>query len=188
MVKIGVDLDGVIAVPTIERVSYQMNEFYSSCVPQLMFPDEANIIIVTGRKITFKDVTVQWLIENRIKYSKIFFNPNVGNRKSKPLLIEHKAGIIKEEGISLFIEDDHIIAFKIKSLIPKCEILLYFNNKFYSINLLNSKTFSEMINNGVKIITRPKTAIKRVELEPEMEILISYNDNYYTINPVNYNA
>ena len=45
-----------------------------------------------------------------------------------------------------------------------------------------------MINNGVKLITRPKTAIKKVELEPETEILISYNDNYYTINPVDYNA
>jgi hypothetical protein len=40
----------------------------------------------------------------------------------------------------------------------------------------------------VKIITRPKTAIKKVELEPETEILISYNDNNYAINPVDYNA
>lgn len=188
MVKIGVDLDGVIALETKKRESHKMNEFYSSCVPQLTFPDEANIIIVTGRKITFKDVTIQWLKENRIKYSKIFFNPNIGMRKSKPLLIEHKVGIIKKEGISLFIEDDHIIAFKIKSLIPKCEIILYYNNKFYSINLLDSKTSSDMINNRVKIITKPKIAIKKVELEPKIEILISYDNNYYTINNVNYNA
>ena len=109
-------------------------------------------------------------------------------RKSKPLLIEHKVGIIKKEGISLFIEDDHIIAFKIKSLLPICEIILYYNNKFYSINLLDSKTSSDMINNRVKIITKPKIAIKKVELEPKIEILISYDNNYYTINNVNYNA
>ncbi len=59
-----------------------MNEFYSSCVPQLMFPDEANIIIVTGRKITFKDVTIQWLRWKGSIHRTVFHLTNKGSINS----------------------------------------------------------------------------------------------------------
>ena len=183
MVKIGVDLDGVIALETMKRESHKMNEFYSSCIPLLRFSEEENITIITGRKITFKDVTIQWLKEYRIKYSKIIFNPNVGMRKTSEILVNHKTNAIKEESITLFIEDTPKYAFKIKESVPECEILLFYNEKFYLINLLNSKTISNMINREVKIINnRPKIAIKNVD--SDIEILLLYNDNYYTIDPI----
>ena len=48
----------------MKRDPHKMNELYSSCIPLLSFSEEVNIIIITGRKITFKDVTVQWLKES----------------------------------------------------------------------------------------------------------------------------
>jgi len=124
--RIGFDLDGVIAIPTQKRSMFKMFEFYRTCILQtshIPLPKGVHTLyIVTGRKQCFRNVTVKWLKEYDFHYEDIFFFR--GKEKTFDNLAIHKIGLIKQLRIQLFFEDDAFIADEIRKAVPDCRVEL----------------------------------------------------------------
>ncbi len=124
--RIGFDLDGVLAIPTQKRSLFKMFEFYRTCIPQISIfslPDgEHKIYVITGRKECFRRVTVKWLKDCDFHYEDIFFFH--GKEKTAHILAAHKINVIKRLGIKLFFEDDAAIAKEIGKAVPGCRVEL----------------------------------------------------------------
>lgn len=127
----GMDLDGVIARSTMKYTEGGIYKKYQTCVLQLNTPNN-DVIIITGRKPRFKKLTKEWLKENKVHYSKIIFN----DRKSKKFkdLADYKARKIKKYKVTTYIEDTPEIAIRIQDKVPECKVILFYNNKLFTLN------------------------------------------------------
>ena len=123
--KVGSDLDGVIAINTLDKTDYlpyRLHQYYSKCVPT-HYRDFSFDVIITGRRIHFKKLTIQWLANNRITYKTLIMFPNK-IKKSNKTLAEFKAKYINALGITQFYEDDENIAEQLKIYCRHTEINL----------------------------------------------------------------
>ncbi len=121
--QVGSDLDGVIAINTLDKTDYRphrLHHYYSKCIPthyrSVLFD-----VIITGRRIHFKKLTIQWLADNGITYKALIMFPNK-IKKSNKTLAEFKAKYINELGITQFYEDDENIAKQLKIFCPNTKI------------------------------------------------------------------
>lgn len=134
--KLAFDLDGVLAHSTLKRSRYNMFEVYGTCIPlhleNLFMGTYSSYTIITGRKVRFRNVTEKWLSDNNYVYDGICYS-EMGTRKTTDSLAVHKAKHIKRLNITLYIEDTPNIALKLIPQVPDCTVLLYHNNKIYSI-------------------------------------------------------
>tara|TARA_Y100000590_G_C15455022_1_gene914210 strand:- start:251 stop:688 length:438 start_codon:yes stop_codon:yes gene_type:complete len=64
------------------------------------------IILVTGRKVEFRDITLKWLNENEVSYSEIFFRENNDYRDDTVIKKEIYKKNIMPNYIPLFVVDD----------------------------------------------------------------------------------
>ena len=122
---VGSDLDGVIAINKLVKADYRpyrLHQYYSKCIPtyyrNILFD-----VIITGRRIHYKKLTIQWLANNRITYRKLIMFPNKV-KKSNKTVAEYKAKHINELGITQFYEDDENIAKQLKIFCPNTKISL----------------------------------------------------------------
>lgn len=128
---IGTDLDGVLTdVPEnfLElknpdktfKLDVLRNQWYKNYLKYA--PTKLKVkadIIITGRKEKYRAVTEEWLKANKVTYKKIYF---FSGDKTRVNLIKYKAGIINEEHIDLFYEDDKEIAGHLSRLCPNTKI------------------------------------------------------------------
>lgn len=122
---IGSDLDGVIAINQLNKAyyrPYRLYQYYSKCIPT-HFRDMYFDVIITGRRIHFKKITLQWLADNQIAYGTLVMFPNKV-KKSNKTLAEFKEEHINELSITQFYEDDKRIAKYLKISCPNTEINL----------------------------------------------------------------
>lgn len=164
--RIGYDLDGVLAHPTMKRSKFKMFKFYRTCIPlrvdkfqeeqitneilvrhgtltetqkqQITFEIEASCkhYIITGRKHRYRNVTTEWLESSKINYRKVYFFK--GKDKTINSLAKHKAKIIKKKKINIFWEDTEVIAWLLAFKCPKCEIR-WFDPETYTYTIINVK-------------------------------------------------
>jgi len=121
--KVGSDLDGVIAINTLDKTDYRpykLHQYYSKCIPT-QYRNMLFDVIITGRRIHFKKLTIQWLANNRITYKTLIMFPNK-IKKSNKSLAEFKAKHINELGITQFYEDDENIAKQLEISCPNTKI------------------------------------------------------------------
>jgi len=122
--RIGFDLDGVIAIPTRKRSLFKMHEFYRTCILQtsdIPLPEGVHTVyIITGRKECFRNITIQWLRDCDFHYEGIFFFRE--KEKTFDNLAAHKIEVIRRLGIEVFFEDTPSIAEKIRREVPSCRI------------------------------------------------------------------
>ena len=121
--KVGSDLNGVIAINTLDKTDfrpYRLHQYYSKCIPT-HYRDFSFDVIITGRRIHFKKLTIQWLADNGITYKTLIMFPNK-IKKSNKTLAEFKAKYINELGITQFYEDDENIAKQLKISCPNTKI------------------------------------------------------------------
>jgi len=124
MLKIGSDLDGVIAYNPLNKADYRpfwLNEYYSACQPTELSKMPIDVII-TGRKIFFKKLTQRWLELYGVKYKELIMFPNK-TKKTNQSLAQYKARVINELGITNYYEDDKRIADFLKQNCPGAKII-----------------------------------------------------------------
>ena len=104
------DLDGVLAKNILNKADFRpfrLHQYYAKCVPGPCWRPYLDVII-TGRRIHYKKVTVDWLRENNVEYKTLVMFPNKV-RKNNRSLAKFKAEKINELGIEVFYEDDERI-------------------------------------------------------------------------------
>ena len=109
--KIGIDIDGVIAQNLDIAQLRQGNdeEIYRNLtldenflpVLEILRRQNYQIYFITARGQEFKRVTKEWLRKNKVSYDKIFFNPSADWHTSP----YYKSRVIKQEGINILIDD-----------------------------------------------------------------------------------
>lgn len=105
---VGSDLDGVIALHLKPKSNYKsLKQYYQEAILGFVPPDLE--IIITGRRETFRKLTESWLEKYNISYKKLIMYPK-GLPKTKRLLAIFKAKQILKHGVSVFYEDDPLIA------------------------------------------------------------------------------
>ena len=120
------DLDGVIAQNPLDKKDYRpfkLHEYYSKAIPTVVYSKLPINLIITGRRIHYKKVTIEWLVHNRIECKKLIMFPNK-IKKTNKTLAEYKAKHINELGITKYYEDDKRIVEQLKVLCPNAEIEL----------------------------------------------------------------
>jgi len=122
---IGSDLDGVIALPTVQRSSYiphHLDDYYKTCKLAPLPADFRVNFILTARKERHEKLTRAWLKTNNISFDYIFFTPT-GIRKTRDYIIERKATLINNFKIDLYFEDDPKIVKGLKDICDNCKIV-----------------------------------------------------------------
>jgi hypothetical protein len=115
MVKIGSDIDGVLAYHGVNKDEYKpfrLHEYYSKAKPTKLSKMPIDVII-TGRKIYFKKLTQRWLELHGVNYKELIMFPNK-TKKTNQSLAEYKSRVINELGITKYYEDDVSIANYLK--------------------------------------------------------------------------
>jgi uncharacterized HAD superfamily protein len=124
MVKIGTDIDGVIAYNPLNKADYRpfrLHEYYSKAKPTKYSKMPVNYVI-SGRKQHFRKVTQEWLSSNEIKYKELIMFPNKV-KKNNQTLAEYKSRAINELGITKYYEDDERIAEYLKKTCQNTKII-----------------------------------------------------------------
>jgi len=147
-VRIGIDLDGVIAeidLFKLRSIDFESNEetkkeleswYYKSCKvqfdPSLIALPEDDIIIITSRDEPLKEITYTWLKKHNIPYSRIIFaHLAPGNYIGSSLIdwfreqAKLKAKILKEEKIDIYLEDTPEVVRFLRELCPEIKIIIY---------------------------------------------------------------
>ena len=117
--KIATDLDGVLATNKHDVADYRpwrLHKWYSLCEPTERCDMDYDIIL-TGRRVHYKKITIRWLEENNVNYDELVMFPNKVKKNNKTLR-EYKAKVIKYFGIDNFFEDDERIFKHIKNECP----------------------------------------------------------------------
>lgn len=70
------------------------------------FKDKYSVILVTGRTEEFRDITLKWLNDNKVFYSKIFFRENSDYRDDTVIKKEIYEKKIRPDYMPLFVVDD----------------------------------------------------------------------------------
>lgn len=123
--RIGFDIDGVIAIPTIPKTRINNFIYYQTCVNSKissLFPKD-KIFLITGRSQRYTNITLEWLRDKEVKYNKIFFFPKKLERNYENTAI-YKAKIIEKHGIEKYYDDNSYIGVEIKIRVPNCEIYI----------------------------------------------------------------
>jgi len=123
--KIGTDLDGVLATNDLNRADYRplkMREYYSKCKPTKLSKIPVDVII-TGRKKCYSKVTIGWLYLNSYLPKKLVMFP-VGMKKNNETLCKYKCHCINKLGLHKYYEDDKRIADYLRANCPDTEIIL----------------------------------------------------------------
>jgi hypothetical protein len=106
----GSDLDGVIAVNHLNKADfrpYKLEKYYAQSIPSVHSQIEVDVII-TGRKLKFLKVTMDWLRRYKIFVKKVIMMPN-GMKKTNKTLAEYKAKYITLLGLKEYYEADYRI-------------------------------------------------------------------------------
>ena len=143
---LGSDMDGVIAHNTLNKKDYRpfrLHTYYAQCILGPLCRTNFDTII-TGRRIHYKKVTVDWLRENNVEYNTLVMFPNK-MRKDNRSLSQFKSSVINELGVTKYYEDDERIAKYLKEKCEETEIVIIETNP---INFNISSTFR--ILNGEK--------------------------------------
>lgn len=104
--KVGSDLDGVIAYTPLKKndyVPFKLREFYNSCSPTKYAKMNFDYII-TGRKEFFRKLTEKWLEKYDVNYGNLVMYPNK-IRKSLNGVFKFKTKVINELGIKKYYEN-----------------------------------------------------------------------------------
>ena len=124
MVKIGSDLDGVIAYNSLNKAEYRpfrLHEYYSKAKPTKFSKMQIDFII-TGRKQHFRKSTQNWLKLHSVKYQQLIMFPNK-TKKNNQTLAEYKSRAINKLGITKYYEDDECIAEYLKKTCQNTKII-----------------------------------------------------------------
>ena len=108
--KIGTDLDGVLASNTHDVKDYRpwrLHQWYSLCEPTERCEKHYDVIL-TGRRIHFKKITIKWLKENNVTYDILIMFPNKVKKTNKTLA-KYKSEVINNLKIDVYFEDDERI-------------------------------------------------------------------------------
>jgi len=125
MLKIGTDLDGVIACNSLNVVDYRpfkLHEYYSHCKPTKLSKMPIDVI-VTGRKLHFRKLTERWLRLHGVNYKELIMFPNK-IKKTNESLAKYKAETINRLGIEVYFEDDQRIGEQMKKICLNTKIIL----------------------------------------------------------------
>lgn len=125
MKVIGSDLDGVIAIGTIDRqacVPFKLHKYYRSCEYSGFLKDVEDLIIISGRKEHFRKVTEEWLKKNSVSFMSLHMLPN-GQFKTREYITQFKAKVINENNLMLYYEDDKLMAEELTRLCPICTVI-----------------------------------------------------------------
>ena len=81
------DLDGVLAKNILNKADFRpfrLHQYYAKCVPGPCWRPYLDVII-TGRRIHYKKVTVDWLRENNVEYKTLVMFPNKVRKNNRSL-------------------------------------------------------------------------------------------------------
>ena len=126
IIKIGADLDGVIAINHLNKADYRpyrLHEYYKKAIATKLHLRVQPDVIITGRRVHFKKLTIQWLVDNGINFNTLIMFPNKV-KKSNKTLGEFKAKCINELGLDKYYEDDERIVEQLQASCPHTEIIL----------------------------------------------------------------
>jgi len=152
---IGIDIDGVIAsidLPILRLIDTlgdketirNIEEFYYAnrkleLDPQLISSFIGDkVILITGRPEWLKDITVDWLSRNKIRYDKLIFCNHFapfGQFSKKELdkwfkeLAVKKSDVLKEENVEVYFEDTPDTVRWLRELCPNIKIIQYGNRR-----------------------------------------------------------
>lgn len=132
--KVGYDLDGTLCVRCRPNVSYfeaktselrkawkiGKEEGYKN-TSLIRIPEEKDYIIITSRKIDFKNITLEWLKKNNLFPKEVHFMENMARNREN--MIKYKSMKINKLGITKYYEDDEKIANKLKKLCENTQIV-----------------------------------------------------------------
>lgn len=127
---IGSDIDGVLAYydPAFRRQNWShLDQYYSSVKPTVLAQLLANagLILISGRREKFRDVTENWLKLNGICWSELLLFG--GKEKDRNILGEWKRSMIEKYGISMYFEDDTRIGNIIRTSKHACLVMIVQN-------------------------------------------------------------
>lgn len=151
IIRIGIDIDGVVAdidlpilrlIDTVEDKEARKNidKYYYSyrkveLDPQLISNFTGDkVILITGRPEWLRDITIDWLRRNKIRYDKLIicdhaapfgqFSKEELDEWFKGLAIK-KAEVLKREGIEVYFEDTPDTVKWLRELCPNIKIIQY---------------------------------------------------------------
>lgn len=139
ILKIGTDFDGVLCYALkkypSEKNFFQMNgeerkkkwafdeEEMRIAKPFLLdklLEKYRNFVIITARQEYDRKITEEWLKKYNVEFLKVYYNNLPLTRET---ITRFKASTINQLNLSLFLEDDGIMARKLVKLCPNCVIV-----------------------------------------------------------------
>lgn len=124
----GYDIDGVICElfkpdkpfrlcnSEERKILKKLKTFHMKTAKKLRDTEGLEIYLITGRKNKDREITLEWLRKNNIKFHKLLMLQASRTREN---MIGHKKNMIEYYNIDTFFEDDPKIVKKLKKLLPK---------------------------------------------------------------------
>jgi hypothetical protein len=84
---LGTDMDGVLCWNSLDKAlfrPYKLHQYYAKC-SATGYAERFWMYIITGRRIHYKKVTVDWLQENNVEYNTLVMFPNKVRKNNRSL-------------------------------------------------------------------------------------------------------